>query len=104
MGWTHLQPAEPTTIGYRLATYAQDLLADEADLRRMRDELRGKGIKGAVGTAASYGELLAGTGMTPAELERRVMSALGLEAFSVASQTYPRRQDVALLAGLATLA
>jgi len=104
MGWTHLQPAEPTTIGYRLAAYAQDLLADEADLRRIRADLRGKGIKGAVGTAASYGELLAGTGITPAELEKSVMRSLGLEAFPVASQTYPRRQDVTLLSGLATLA
>jgi len=104
MGWTHLQPAEPTTIGYRLANYAQDLLADEADLRRIRVDLRGKGIKGAVGTSASYGELVAGTGMTPAALEKRVMDALGLAAFPVASQTYPRRQDVTLLSGLATLA
>jgi adenylosuccinate lyase len=104
IGWTHLQPAEPTTIGYRLATYAQDLLSDEADLRRLRDNLRGKGIKGAVGSNASYGELLAGTKLTPADLEARVMKSLGMEAFPIASQTYPRRQDVTLLNGLATLA
>jgi len=104
MGWTHLQPAEPTTVGYRLATYAQDLLADRADLCRVRAGLRGKGIKGAVGTGASYAELLAGTGLTPADLEARVMSALGLPAFGVAGQTYPRRQDVALLSALAGLA
>lgn len=104
MGWTHLQPAEPTTIGYRLATYAQDLLADETDLRRLRADLRGKGIKGAVGSAASYTELLRETGMTPAELENRVMAALGLPAFPVASQTYPRRQDYVVLSALAGLA
>ncbi len=53
IGWTHLQPAEPTTVGYRLAGYAQDLLADYEALRELQDGLRGKGFKGAVGTAAS---------------------------------------------------
>jgi adenylosuccinate lyase len=104
IGWTHLQPAEPTTVGYRLATYAQDLLADRTDLRRTRAGLRGKGIKGAVGTGASYAELLAGTGMTPADLEARVMAALDLPAFAVTGQTYPRRQDYVLLSALAGLA
>jgi adenylosuccinate lyase len=104
IGWTHLQPAEPTTVGYRLASYAQDLLADYADLQRIHTELRGKGIKGAVGTAASYEQLLDGTTITPADLERRVMSALGIEAFVIANQTYPRRQDFALLNTLASIA
>ena len=72
MAFTHLQPAEPTTVGYRFANYAQDLLADYQDLRRVRADIRGKGFKGAVGTAASYTELLHGTGMTPADLEARV--------------------------------
>lgn len=103
-GWTHLQPAEPTTVGYRLASYAQDLLADYHDLARARTELRGKGIKGAVGTAASYAQLLEGTGMTPAELERRVMQKVGVEPFLIANQTYPRRQDFALLNALASIA
>ncbi len=61
MAFTHLQPAEPTTIGYRLAQYAQDLWADWQELTRVRAELRGKGFKGAVGTSASYAQLLAGT-------------------------------------------
>ncbi len=104
IGWTHLQPAEPTTVGYRLANYAQDLLADEMDLRRLRVDLRGKGIKGAVGTCASYAEQLDGTGVSPAELEAHVMASLGLEAFLVTAQTYPRRQDYVLLAALAGLA
>ena len=58
MAFTHLQPAEPTTEGYRLAQYAQDLLADYDELRRARDGIRGKGFKGAVGTSASYVQLL----------------------------------------------
>ncbi len=104
MGFTHLQPAEPTTVGYRLAQYGQDLLADYEELRRVRDGVRGKGIKGAVGTAASYRELLAGSGVTPAELEARVMELLDLEAFPVTSQTYPRKQDWRVLNALAGLA
>src|SRR5512133_3062168 len=58
IAFTHLQPAEPSTLGYRLAFYAQDLLADWQHLRSLRGELKGKGFKGAVGTAASYAELL----------------------------------------------
>jgi len=50
IAFTHLQPAEPSTLGYRLAMYAQDLLLDWQDLRRVRRHLRGKGFKGAVGT------------------------------------------------------
>jgi adenylosuccinate lyase len=104
MGFTHIQPAEPTTVGYRLAVYGQDLLEDYVELRRVRKHILGKGIKGAVGTAASYEQLLAGTGLTPAELEARVMAKLGLKAFPVATQVYPRKQDYRVLTVLAGLA
>jgi len=104
MAFTHLQPAEPTTVGYRLAGYAQDLLEDYAALRRVRESLRGKGFKGAVGTGASYAELLHGTGMSPTELEQRIMQAVGLESFTIATQTYPRRQDWDVLNALAGVA
>lgn len=104
MAFTHLQPAEPTTVGYRLATYGQDLLADLEGLRVLRASLRGKGFKGAVGTSASYQQLLSGTALTPRELENRVMAALGLQAFAVTTQTAPRRQEWEILNGLAGLA
>ncbi len=109
MAFTHLQPAEPTTVGYRLAQYGQDLLTDALDLGRIRAGIRGKGLKGAVGTSASYAQLLGGAGTTPvamtvAELEGRVMASLGLDAFPVATQIYPRKQDYTVLAGLAGLA
>lgn len=103
MGFTHLQPAEPTTVGYRLAQYGQDLLMDLQELRRVRDGIRGKGIKGATGTSASFVQLLAGTETTPAELETRVMEALGLESFDVTTQVYPRKQDWLVLNALAGL-
>ena len=101
MAFTHIQPAEPTTLGYRLAFYAQDLLADFQSLRQLRDELKGKGFKGAVGTSASYQELLKGTGWSPRDLESAIMERVGLGAFEVASQTYPRRQDWAVVTCLA---
>jgi adenylosuccinate lyase len=100
MAFTHLQPAEPTTMGYRLAQHSQDLLQDLHDLRQMRREIRGKGFKGAVGTSASYKTLLGGG--DPAELERRVMSRLGLPAFTVATQVAPRKQELRVLNTLAS--
>jgi adenylosuccinate lyase len=119
MAFTHLQPAEPTTEGYRLAQYAQDLLADYDELRRVRDGIRGKGFKGAVGTSASYVQLLEAevevevevkakaenltSASTLASFESAIMSALSLEAFPVATQTYPRKQDYRVLSALAGL-
>lgn len=103
MAFTHIQPAEPTTIGYRLAQYAQDLWEDWRELRRLRANIRGKGLKGAVGTSASYSELLAGTGWTPRQLEERVMEKLGLRAYEAATQTYPRKQDLTIITAVANL-
>jgi adenylosuccinate lyase len=103
MAFTHLQPAEPTTIGYRLAQYAQDLLLDLDELSHVRRGLKGKGFKGAVGTSASYIELL-GSAERRDELEARVMVALNLPAFDAATQTYPRKQDWLVLNALAGLA
>lgn len=103
IAFTHIQPAEPTTVGYRLAQYGQDLLGDYFEIERARSLVRGKGLKGAVGTSASYADLLEGTGWTPARLEARVMEHLGLEAFPVATQTYPRKQDWFVLNALAGL-
>ncbi len=102
MAFTHLQPAEPTTVGYRLAFYAQDLLADLRDLHRARAAWRGKGFKGAVGTSASYALLLEGKA-TAAEFEAAVMTELDLPAWPIANQTYTRRQEVVVLNALACL-
>ncbi len=105
IGYTHLQPAEPTTAGYRLAQYGQDLVMDLDELQRVRSSLRGKGFKGATGTSASYAQLLTSVpdAIGPAEFERRVMDRLGLQAFPVTSQTYPRKQDWLVLNALAGL-
>ena len=104
MAFTHIQPAEVTTIGYRLSQTLQDLIEDAEDLMRVRKGIRGKGMKGAVGTAASYCALLEGTGMTAEELELSVMSELGLEAFTAATQVYTRKQDLRMIQALSSLA
>lgn len=103
MAFTHLQPAEPTTVGYRLAQYAQDLLIDHEELRRVRSSIKGKGFKGAVGTSASYQELIGASEMSN-DLETLAMQSLGLEAFEATTQTYPRKQDWLVLNALAGLA
>ncbi len=91
MGWTHLQAAEPTTMGYRFAKYAQDLLIDLKFLNSVKGEVKGKGIKGAVGTSASFEKMLEGTGMTVEEHEQKIMGRLGIDYVSISDQTYPRK-------------
>jgi len=104
MAWTHLQPAEPTTLGYRFANYAQDVLMDIQLLEFIKDHfVKGKGMKGAVGTSASFEKLL-GDSKDVKELEKRVMSALGLDSFDVSTQTYPRKLDYVMLSCLASIA
>lgn len=101
IGFTHLQPAEPTTVGYRLAFYAQSILNDLHQLDTVLSRLEGKGLKGAVGTSASYTALLLGHDLTPAALEREVMKELGIHPALISSQTYDRKQDYAVLTLLA---
>jgi adenylosuccinate lyase len=102
MAFTHLQPAEPTTLGYRFAVYAQDLLIDDATLRFAFENLTAKGLRGAVGTAASYEQLVDHSGRS-AEMEAYVLEKFGLEAREISTQTYPRKLDYLLLSALAGL-
>ncbi|MFQ3534418.1 MAG: adenylosuccinate lyase [Aggregatilineales bacterium] len=104
IAFTHLQPAEPTTVGYRLAVYAHDLSADYQALNAVRSQLRGKGFKGAVGTSAAYAQLLAGTPLTPEQFEAHIMERLGIQALPVATQTSSRRQDWLVVSALAGMA
>lgn len=101
LGYTHLQPAEPTTVGYRLAFYAQDLLTAYEFIQFAKKTIKGKGMKGAVGTAASYHALLKNQLMTVGELEIKVMKNLGIEAVLITGQVYPRLYDFIVLNALA---
>ncbi len=100
MAFTHLQPAEPTTLGYRFAVYAQDLLIDVASLRFVFENLTAKGMRGAVGTSASYEQLLNGSDSAES-LEKAVLERFGLTAREISTQTYPRKLDYMLLSALA---
>ncbi len=101
IAFTHLQPAEPSTLGYRLAQYAQDLLIDWRRLSVIRESLLGKGFKGAVGTGASYAELIGAENLP--EFEELLSVHLDLGFFRVTTQVYPRKQDYEVLCGLAGL-
>lgn len=103
MAFTHIQPAEITTVGYRFSQTAQDLLSDYNTLLSTFNNIKGKGFKGAVGTGASYKELLAGTNLSAIEMEEIAMKELGLEAFDAATQIYTRKQDLAVISALSSL-
>lgn len=104
MGYTHLQPAEPTTLGYRLSLYAQDLLWDLEFIEKIQAFIKGKGIKGAVGTSASYQKLLKNTNFSPFDLEKDIMKNLNLDFVDIAGQTYPRKIDWFVIIALSNIA
>lgn len=97
IGFTHLQPAEPTTVGYRFAFYTQELLVNYDCLQFVKQIIKGKGMKGAVGTAASYSALLQNSPMTPDNMEKKVMQKLGISAALITSQVYSRQYDYLVL-------
>ncbi len=104
MGWAHLQPAEPTTVGYRIAQYAQDLVTDIRYVEFLLDKVvKAKGLKGSVGTSASFKELLEGID-EPYSLEKIFLEKIGLDAYTISTQTYPRKLDFLVLSGLASIA
>ncbi len=103
IAFTHIQPAEVTTVGYRLAQSGQDLLDDLRELERVYRELKGKGLKGAVGSSASYQTLLEGSDISSFEFEKRVMEKIDLKPFTAATQVYTRKQDWRLASALAGL-
>lgn len=104
MGYTHLQPAEPTTLGLRFSVYAQDLLFDLRLLRYFKNNLVAKGMKGAVGTSASYVKLLKNKNLDAKTLSKLVMDELSLKESTITTQTYPRKIDLHLTNVLSSIA
>lgn len=102
MGYTHLQPAEPTTLGYRLAFYAQDLVTDLEFLNFVKKIVKGKGLKGAVGTSASFTALLKNQKKVD-DFEKLFLKNLDLEAVKISSQVYPRKFDFLILSCLSSI-
>ncbi|HET7586211.1 MAG TPA: adenylosuccinate lyase [Gemmatimonadaceae bacterium] len=105
LSYTHLQPAQLTTVGKRATLWMEDLLLDFAELGRRIAVLPLRGVKGTTGTQASFLELFDGDHERVRELERRVASALGFEhVLPVTGQTYTRKLDAQVLAVLAGIA
>jgi adenylosuccinate lyase len=102
IAYTHLQPAEPTTLGYRLAIYAQDLFFDWNQISAARGNLKGKGFKGAVGSLASYADLIGIDNLI--YFEERLAEILEITFFPITSQVYPRKQDYHVAVKIAGLA
>jgi adenylosuccinate lyase len=99
IAYTHLQPAEPTTLGYRFAVYAQDLWTDWLTLSSFL--IKGKGFTGAVGSSASYSELIGKDNL--AFFNKHLSDYLGLPFFPITTQVYPRKQDYLLLCALSSI-
>jgi adenylosuccinate lyase len=107
LGFTHYQPAQPTTVGKRATLWAQDLAIALSEVELRLEGLRLRGLRGATGTQASYLGLCGGDAARVDELERRFVAALGWPAgrtWSVCGQTYPRLVDAQVLGSLAVAA
>jgi len=104
LGYTHLQPAQLTTVGKRATLWMQDLVLDIRDLDHCLDTLPFRGIKGTTGTQGSFMELFHGDHDRVRELDRRVTRAMGFtESLAVTGQTYSRKIDARVLAVVAGL-
>ncbi|MDR1613200.1 MAG: adenylosuccinate lyase [Planctomycetota bacterium] len=102
LGFTHFQPAQPTTVGKRAALWAQDFLLDLAEIREFAEKLRLRGATGTTGTQASFLALFDGDHEKCEELNRLIAKKLGFAGtLSVTGQTYTRKLDSQLLARLA---
>ena len=105
LAWTHYQPAQPTTVGKRIAMWASDLVTDLEEIRRRKDELRFLGAKGATGTQASFLLLFDGDSAKVEELDRAIARRAGFARRQLVSgQTYSRRQDDRVVGALSGLA
>lgn len=101
LGYTHFQPAQPTTVGKRCALWLQDLVLDVEELDFRLDTLRFRGVRGTTGTQASFLELLGDHDRVDA-LDRAVGERMGFrETYPVSGQTYTRKVDFALQSTLA---
>jgi adenylosuccinate lyase len=108
LGYTHLQPAQLTTVGKRATLWLQDLALDLADLDHRRGMLPFRGVKGTTGTQASFLEIFSGDHKKVRELERRVTARMDFpSALAVSGQTYTRKLDawvLGIVSGIASSA
>lgn len=105
LGFTHLQPAQLTTVGKRATLWLQDLMLDYENLQNLLAHFRLRGVKGTTGTQASFLDLFDGDAEKVKELERRVVKKMGYDrVYGVTGQTYPRKFDYNVLCVLSQIA
>ncbi len=98
LGFTHMQPAQPTTVGKRACLWAYDLVLDLAEIEHRLAALKARGPKGTTGTQASFLELFDGNHAKVRKLEELVCRKIGFdESYAVTGQTYPRKIDSQVL-------
>ncbi len=105
LGFTHLQPAQLTTVGKRATLWLQDLTMDYNNLVNLQKSFKLRGVKGTTGTQASFMELFCGDEDKVKQLEKKVVAKLGYDkVYGVTGQTYPRKFDYNVLCVLSQIA
>lgn len=105
LGFTHYQPAQPTTVGKRASLWLQDVLMDYNQITYQIENMRLLGSKGTTGTQASFMELLGGDHEKIKELDRKIAEKMGFSScFPVSGQTYSRKLDYQVLSVLSGIA
>ena len=100
LGFTHFQPAQPTTVGKRATLWTYDLVLALEDVEHRRETLRFRGAKGTTGTQASFMALFDGDETKVERLDELVAEKMGWPTdrrFVVTGQTYPRLVDAQVL-------
>ena len=105
LAFTHLQPAQPTTVGKRACLWAYDLTLDLEEIEHRQSTLRARGVKGTTGTQASFLELFGGDHAKVRRLEQLVAEKMGFQStYEVTGQTYTRKVDSQIMAALSGIA
>ena len=105
LAFTHMQPAQPTTVGKRACLWAYDLVLDLAEIEHRLAALKARGPKGTTGTQASFLELFGGDHGKVRRLEQLVCEKIGFDrSYAVTGQTYPRKIDSQVLGVLSGIA
>ena len=101
LGYTHYQPAAPTTIGKRETLWIQDFMIALAILENASSQIKMLGCRGATGTSSTFMEIFDGDEEKVKELDNNIAESFGYDkVFGVSGQTYPRILDVAILDAL----
>jgi adenylosuccinate lyase len=94
LGFTHLQPAQLTTVGKRASLWLHELYLDYEELEFVLNSIKLRGVKGTTGTQASFMELLDNDSNKVKELEKIVAEKIGVkEVYPISGQTYSRKVD-----------